>query len=243
MSDKILTLGPATSLEIPAQSVIRLLGQSQSTEVNLKLTVGSGSGVHLLVPATVRQASYEIEVAEQAQFTLAFLGQLTDETNCFIKLRLKGHQAKANLELAVLVTGASQAKFDVLIAHQAKQTMGRINSRRVQLGKSSSEFVGTLYVAEGAQGTDTYLSDKTLLLGELSQAKSDPRLEILADDVKASHGATIGRLSEEELFYLRSRELPEELARAILVQSFLKPALVGVPLEIKDKFLHDISIR
>lgn len=243
MSDKLLVLGTATVLDIPPKTVVRLVGQNKDKEVGLKLNIGQGAGVHLLASAKATHSSYEVDIAADAQFTFSLPGLLSGDTTWQLKFKLTGEGAKANVELAILAPFTSQARFDVLLEHQAPHTTGRINSRRVQLANSMSEFVGTLYVGVNAQGTDTYLSDKTLLLGEQSKAKSDPRLEILADEVRASHGATIGRLSQEEVFYLRSRGLPEQLAEVILVQSFLKPALVGVPLEIQDKFIHDISIR
>lgn len=243
MVDKLLNIGPLTKLDVSAKQVVTLFSRSDSQEICLNLNIGPGAGVHLLAPVEAMASSYYIEIAEEAQFTMSILGLIDSNKTWDIKIKLQGQQAKANLQLAILGTVSSETKFNVLLDHQAEHTLGRINSRRIQMDNSTSEFVGTLYVDFKAQGTDTYLSDKSLLLGELSKAKSDPRLEILADEVRASHGATIGRLNPEELFYLRSRGLPERQAEVILMQSFLQTALVGVPLNIKDKFLHDISTR
>ena len=79
-----------------------------------------------------------------------------------------------------------------------------------------------------AQRTDGYQRNQALLLSEQAEIDSKPQLEIYADDVKCSHGATVGALDENQLFYLRARGIPAEEARAMLVQAFLVEAVEGV---------------
>jgi len=88
--------------------------------------------------------------------------------------------------------------------------------------KSRAVFHGKIIVRKDAQKTDAEQTNKNLLLSEGARVNSTPQLEILADDVKCRHGATIGHLDEEAMFYLRSRGLGESLARTLLIKGFLQ---------------------
>lgn len=86
--------------------------------------------------------------------------------------------------------------------------------------ESTGVFNGKIFVRKDAQKTNAYQSNKNILVGERSSANTKPQLEIFADDVKCSHGCTIGRLDEESLFYLRARGLSEQNARSLLLHAF-----------------------
>ena len=86
--------------------------------------------------------------------------------------------------------------------------------------QSSGVFSGYIHVFPDAQKTDAYQSSATLLLSDEATIDSQPQLEIYADDVKCSHGSTTGQLSKNALFYLRSRGIPEDKARSMLVRAF-----------------------
>lgn len=95
-------------------------------------------------------------------------------------------------------------------------------------GKSRGVFYGKVFVRSDAQKTDADQHNHNLLLSEGALADSTPALEINADDVKASHGSTIGQLDEAAMFYLRSRGLEEATARGLLVYAFAREPLEGV---------------
>ncbi|MDQ2986036.1 MAG: Fe-S cluster assembly protein SufD [Armatimonadota bacterium] len=101
--------------------------------------------------------------------------------------------------------------------------------------KSSAVFNGKIIVRQIAQKTDSKQSNMTILLSDDAMINTKPQLEIFADDVRCTHGATIGRLDEEAMFYLRSRGIPEREARGLLIYAFASDVLdrVGVP-EIKE---------
>jgi Fe-S cluster assembly protein SufD len=92
-------------------------------------------------------------------------------------------------------------------------------------------FNGHIVVRPGASGTDARQTNKNLLLSDDAEIDTRPRLEILTDDVKCAHGAAVGRLDEEALFYLRSRGVPEQTARAILTYAFAREMVDLIPLE------------
>lgn len=92
-------------------------------------------------------------------------------------------------------------------------------------------FNGKIFVRKDAQKTNAYQSNKNILIGENASANTKPQLEILADDVKCSHGCTIGKLDEDALFYLRARGISEQKAKAILLHAFA--------IDILDQIKHE----
>lgn len=97
--------------------------------------------------------------------------------------------------------------------------------------RSRSVFRGMIRVLKGAQGTDAYQTNRNLILSEDAHADSLPNLEIEADDVRCSHGATIGQQDEQQLFYLMSRGIPRPVAEKLIVEGFFEEVLARVPLE------------
>jgi Fe-S cluster assembly protein SufD len=95
-------------------------------------------------------------------------------------------------------------------------------------GKSTGVFNGKILVDQEAQKTNAYQSSKNILLSPDAKVYAKPQLEIFADDVKCSHGATIGQLDEEPVFYLRSRGLDLATARMLLVQAFASEILMKI---------------
>ena len=104
--------------------------------------------------------------------------------------------------------------------------------KAVLTDRSHGVFNGKIFVAQDAQKTDAKQTNQSLLLSEKAVMDSKPELEIYADDVKCTHGATVGQLDEEGMFYLRSRGVPEKVARDLLVYAFASDLLTGV--EIPD---------
>lgn len=111
-------------------------------------------------------------------------------------------------------------------------------------GKANGVFNGKIFVRPDAQKTDAKQSNRSLLLSRDAQINAKPQLEIFADDVKCTHGATIGELDENALFYLRSRGVPERAARGILVQAFAAEVLGGVTIEsLREELKAEITRR
>jgi Fe-S cluster assembly protein SufD len=110
--------------------------------------------------------------------------------------------------------------------------------------QSTGVFNGKIFVRQDAQKTNAYQSNKNVLLSEGASVNTKPQLEIFADDVKCSHGCTIGRLDDESLFYLRSRGIPENIARSLLLHGFAVDILEQIKLApIRDYVDKLISER
>lgn len=155
-------------------------------------------------------------------FLLALGGRLS---RAEIHARLGGPNAIAHLNAAQLLADQQHADFTTIVSHDAPNCASRQTVKTVLTGKSRGVFQGKIEVARVAQKTDGYQMNQALLLSPDCEMDSKPQLEIYADDVKCSHGATVGELDAEQLFYLRSRGVPAAEARMMLVRAFLDEAL------------------
>ncbi|MEO8288154.1 MAG: Fe-S cluster assembly protein SufD [Chloroflexota bacterium] len=124
--------------------------------------------------------------------------------------------------------------------HAAVDTFGDILFKGALRDTSRLGFEGIIKVDHGAQRTDSYLTMNTLFLSEGARANSVPGLEILADDVKCSHGATVGTVQEEQMFYLMSRGISEIEAEKLIVGGFFEPVIAEMPLESVRQRLRDV---
>lgn len=110
-------------------------------------------------------------------------------------------------------------------------------------GRSSGAFTGRIVVKEGAQKTDAIQSSKNLLLSDEARITPDPQLEIFADDVKCTHGATIGQLDSDAIFYLRARGIDEDSARGLLTYAFANEIISQIKIEPLRDYLEAIIAR
>src|SRR5262249_46689244 len=117
------------------------------------------------------------------------------------------------------------------IVHGAGNTQSTQLFKNVAGGKSRAVYQGRITVAQGANGSDSRQTAKALLLGPRAEADLKPELEIFADDVKCAHGAAVGDLDVDSLFYLRARGIPEAEARNLLIRAFLEEAVAGIESE------------
>lgn len=141
---------------------------------------------------------------------------------------LNGERAEAHLSGMTVLNGTAHADVTTHIDHAAGNTQSTQLFKHVAGGKSRAVYQGKITVREGADGSDSRQTAKALLLDVGAEADLKPELEIFADDVKCAHGAAVGDLDAESLFYLRSRGIPEDEARRLLIRAFLEEALAGV---------------
>ena len=142
--------------------------------------------------------------------------------------RLLGPGATVHLNAAQLLGGNQVGDVTTVVAHHAPVCASRQTVKNVLTGHARGVFQGRIEVDRVAQKTDGYQMSQALLLSPDAEIDCKPELQIYADDVKCSHGATVGELNGEQLFYLRSRGIPEEEARSMLVRAFLDDAIGAV---------------
>jgi Fe-S cluster assembly protein SufD len=149
-------------------------------------------------------------------------------TRMEIHAALTGPKASCHMNSAQLAAGRAVVDTTTALDHAAPDCASRQTCKTVLAGQSRGVFQGKILVRREAQKTDGYQMNQALLLSEEAEMDSKPQLEIYADDVKCSHGATIGALDADSLFYLRSRGVPADQARSMLVQAFLHEAFEGL---------------
>lgn len=137
----------------------------------------------------------------------------------------------ANMEMlgVYLASGRQHMDMDSLTNHQAPNTKGDVLYRGIIRDRARTVFEGLIKVEKQAQKTDSYLANHNLLLSPRARADSLPTLEIEANDVRCTHGATVGQIDEEQLFYMRCRGLSRGQAEQLIVGGFIQPVLDRAP--------------
>jgi Fe-S cluster assembly protein SufD len=170
-------------------------------------------------------------VARDGKLDWIFGAVGTHLTKNFTELSLTGIGAEGRMSGFYLADGIQHLDHDTQQNHLAPHTTSDLLFKGGLLGRSRSVWQGMIYVAPGAQNTDGYQANRNLILSEKARADSIPGLEILADDVRCTHGATVSQLEEEPVFYLMSRGLPRRQAERLVVDGFFAPIMARVPFE------------
>jgi Fe-S cluster assembly protein SufD len=198
-----------------------------------EIVVGGGATLrHYTVQTDCLEAihlsSVNVRVGQDATyeaFNLDIGGRLSRSET---RVRLEGRGAHCNLSGTYMMRGRQHCDNTTIIDHLVPDTSAREVFKGVLDDEARGVFQGKLIVHKDAQRTNGHQLSRALLLSDRAEMDAKPELEIYADDVKCSHGATTGQIDETALFYLRSRGIPEALARNLLIQSFIAEALEEV---------------
>lgn len=152
-----------------------------------------------------------------------------DLTRCNFQVDLIGEGAEASLQGSWYLKEKEEMHIYATVRHEAALCRSMQTFKGVLSDRSVSSFEGKIFVTSQAQKTEAYQLNNNLIIGEYASANSKPNLEIFADDVKASHGATTAQLDQEELFYLKSRGIQEEAAKNLLIQGFVGEFIQQIP--------------
>lgn len=148
-----------------------------------------------------------------------------------INVFLRGAESEANLNGLQFATGTQHHDTHIRMEHAVPHTRSSEDYRGIADQRGRIVFNGKVVVAEGARKTDAQQSSRNLLLAKTAEIDTQPVLEIYNDDVKCAHGATVGQLDANALFYLRSRGLDEAQARALLTHAFADHIIRQLPVE------------
>ncbi len=160
----------------------------------------------------------------------------------FATLDLVGEGANGRMSGFYFADGSQHVDYDTRQNHLAPHTTSDLLFKGALTEAARAVWHGMIYVAPGAQKTDGYQANRNLLLSPQARADSIPGLEICADDVRCTHGATVGKLEEEPLFYLRARGMPPWEAERLLVEGFFEPIMQRVPVEsVRLRFQRTIT--
>ncbi len=220
-------VGTGIYLHAPVMEA-RVAAKAHLTHIRLQCEATTAFHLSTLYTDVAEDAAYE-------GFTLVAGARLA---RAEIHARLSGPRASVTLNGAQLLGGQQHADITTVVAHDAPDGASRQTIKHVVTDRARGVFQGRIEVARIAQKTDGYQMNQALLLSEHAEVDCKPQLEIYADDVKCSHGATIGALDPEQLFYLRARGIPLDQARALLVRAFLSEALDPVAHEAGCELLE-----
>ena len=145
-----------------------------------------------------------------------------------LSVDLVGEGAQAHIKALYLCKADEKVNFRICMHHCAPGCHSTQKINGIAGGSAQVHFDGTIVVAPEAQQTEAYQENHNIVLSEEARVNTKPRLEIYADDVKCSHGATVGKLNEDEQFYMRSRGIPEDEAKVLQMISFVAPVLEGL---------------
>jgi Fe-S cluster assembly protein SufD len=156
-----------------------------------------------------------------------------------LDVELQGEGAEADIYGAYVCGADERVKIAVDMHHRVPHCNSRQLFKGIAGGCSRVDFYGKIIVAQDAQKTEAYQENHNILLSDGARVDTKPQLEIYADDVKCSHGATIGRLNEEEQFYMRSRGISLEDAKVLQMISFIAPVLECIPDEAQREAVSE----
>lgn len=179
-------------------------------------------------PTTQQLSAVFVRADRDAQFRSFFMNTGGAVVRDEVYPTLVG--AGAEVHVSGLALGQEKERVDTVVSmeHAAPHCQSRQLFKGIYAGQSTGAFSGTIVVHEGAQKTNAFQSNKSILLSPDAAVYTKPQLKIWADDVKCSHGATVGQIDEDALFYLRSRGIPAETARILLVHAFVGEVLAEI---------------
>ena len=201
----------------------------------------ASSEVILLSGDATRKVDVTIAAGESRQLVFVALPGDGGVIDCSVSVRFAGEGGECTLRGLYLAGGSSNVNFTVNMEHGVPNCSSRQLFKGIVAGEARTRFFGLIRVPEKCIGTEAYQENHNLLLSDDCRAQSLPQLEIYADDVKCSHGATFGRLNEDELFYMRSRGIPAAEARRLQMTAFASEILEGLPEEIVAEALDSFK--
>ncbi|MEI9993223.1 MAG: Fe-S cluster assembly protein SufD [Rhizomicrobium sp.] len=175
--------------------------------------------------AAVQVEEYAATIARDGRYCAHLFNGGSKLSRAEFQIALAGTGASAHLSGVSVLGDGAHADVTTHIVHAVGHTTSTQLFKHVAGGKSRAVYQGRITVEQGADKSDSRQTAKALLMGERAEADLKPELEIFADDVKCAHGAAVGDLDANSLFYLRARGIPEAEARNMLVRAFLEEAV------------------
>lgn len=179
--------------------------------------------------------------SEVSMHTFSFGGKLTRNNLNFYQ---NGSNINSILKGVTIIEDKQHVDHNTLVHHRKPHCESHQDYKGIFAEKSTGVFNGKVLVDKIAQKTDAFQSNNNILIDDQATINSKPQLEIFADDVKCSHGCTIGQLDDEALFYMQSRGIPQKEARALLMYAFANNVLNSVKIpEIKKRITKQIALK
>lgn len=215
------------------------------TTSNINIDMEDGAVMDMVVMQNEHNKSnhttfFRVNMGANAVLNLNIIALHGGEISNRIEVELNGRGGECNVNGLYLADGKQKVSTSVNISHNVSQCHSSQLFKGILDGDSITRFDGRIYVAKDAQKTEAYQANNNLLLAKTAKAYTQPHLVIYADDVKCSHGATIGSLNEDELFYMRSRGIALDEAKLLQQQAFAYAVLEKVSnVQLRER-LHSL---
>ena len=180
-----------------------------------------------------------LEAGEQLRMTFVALPGTT--ARLALEVEIAGPGCDVDIAGAYVCSGGDDLRMNLLVRHSVGGSTSRQLIKGLAGGEARVEFDGLIYIAPEAQKTEAHQESHSILLSPSAKVEARPQLEIYADDVICSHGCTSGFLNAEEEFYMRSRGIPEEVARRLQKLAFLAPVMRRLPEDLSLELYESIS--
>ena len=217
-------------IEVSAsQSVSLVVWHDDAKECTLTIRLAPHARLSLTeVYASAKYASVVIEQAEGSECTATTV--MLSGAHTSYETLLNAPHSSFTMNAAVVATGFDHAQLLLTTRHNVADCKSNSTIKSVASGKAVAEFKGLVYVAQDAQRTDAKQLNRNIELGG-GRVVSEPQLEIYADDVKCSHGSTVGQLDEQAIYYMRQRGIPQEQAERLMLEGFVGDVVAKCDIE------------
>ncbi|MEA1976726.1 MAG: Fe-S cluster assembly protein SufD [Chloroflexota bacterium] len=230
----------ASPTEVEGQTVhAGIVEISVAEEASLKFVEVQNLGGH------VWNFTHErAKVAREGRLDWIFGAVGSQLTKTFSDLDLTGQEAEGRFSGFYFASERQHFDHDTQQNHLAPNTMSDLLYKGALIDQSRSVWQGMIYVSPEAQKTDGFQANRNLILSKKARADSIPGLEILADDVRCTHGATVGQLEDQPIYYLMTRGFPREEAERMMIDGFFAPIMERIPFDgVRERFRGMIEAK
>lgn len=184
-------------------------------------------------------ADEDVKVMRGGKINWAVFNSGSYYSKTSLGLNLSGKGSKAKVTGVLIPSGESQIDFDTYQRHTLPDTTSDLLFRNAMADQAHSNWSGMIKVERDAKKADGYQAHQSLFLCGNPEVESNPGLEILTDDVKCSHGVTVGDINEDQVFYLKTRGIPDSHARQLIAEGFLESSLIRIEDRISKKIIRE----
>jgi len=242
----LIVLEPGARATFTEEFVATVRG---SLNVVVELVVGDGATLEYVTtqrhhPEARQFGTHRATVGRDAELDWVVLGLGGTRAKSRMESYLAGRGANVKVTGAYFLTGSEHADYDTTQEHASPDTTSDLFFKGVLADSARAVWRGVIQVDKGAQRTDAYQENRNLLLSHDAHADSIPGLEIEANDVRCTHGATIGQLDKLQVFYLMSRGLSHTEAQRLIVRGFFEPVLERIAsAEVRETLASALEAR
>ncbi|MBO5874987.1 MAG: SufD family Fe-S cluster assembly protein [Alistipes sp.] len=218
----LVSVNPSTLNVRVAEGVAAnlVLLHTEPTQASIEVELAEGATLSIgdfYLAGTFAEVKIKQSASSECRMVVAQLG----DANVVYDIALNGAMASSTLNGVFVGTDNEHSVFDLTTRHNVSDCRSESLVKGVVSGRATGEFRGLVYVAQDAQRTDARQTSRNVEIGNAAHIITKPQLEIYADDVKCSHGATVGQIDDDVILYMRQRGLSEQTARRVLLEGFV----------------------